>query len=349
MTSEAIMRAFILLFVTFYAVLGYAADKNEALLRWQDNLSFTHQKHQVPQATKVWKLCALYPSLKDSYWLSINYGMQKAAQTYGVDLKVLEAGGYNQLATQQKQIAQCQQWGADALLLGSSTTSFPNLSQQVGDLPVIEVVNATHDNIIKTRVGVPWFQMGYQPGRYLVQWSKGNPLKVLLMPGPRDAGGSQEMEDGFQQAITDSNVTIVDIAHGDNDLEIQRNLLHEMLERHPDTDVVVGTAIAAEAAMGEKRNLAKPLNIVSFYLSHQVYRGLKRGRIIMAASDQMVWQGELVIEQAINVLKGSGVPDNISPPILILTQQNADSEHLRCSLSPGGFRPVYQYTSAAKK
>ena len=101
--------------------------------------------------------------------------------------------------------------------------------------------------------------------------------------------------------------------------------------------------------MGERRNLSTPLTVVSFFLSHQVYRGLKRERIIMTASDQMVWQGELVIQQAIRVLQGQPVPDNISPPILVLTPKNADSQHVRRSLSPVGFRPVYQYTSAAKK
>ncbi|ENR5391494.1 TPA: TMAO reductase system periplasmic protein TorT [Providencia rettgeri] len=343
------MRVLILLLFTFHSLLSLAMAQNSSLIQWRDTLHFTSQPHNPITATKTWKLCALYPSLKDSYWLSINYGMQKAAKRYGVDLNVLEAGGYNQLATQQKQITQCQQWGADAILLGSSTTAFPNLSQLVGNTPIIEVINATHDKTVKTRVGVPWFQMGYQPGRYLVQWSQGKPLKVLLMPGPLNAGGSHEMEQGFREAIAGSHVQIVDVAQGDNDIEVQRNLLHEMLERNPDIDVVVGTAIAAEAAMGEGRNLTKPLNIVSFYLSHQVYRGLKRGRIIMAASDQMVWQGELVIEQAIKVLQKQPVPNNISPPILVLTQQNADSEHLRNSLSPGGFRPVYQYTSAAKK
>ncbi|HGN1706345.1 TPA: TMAO reductase system periplasmic protein TorT [Providencia rettgeri] len=343
------MRALILLLFTFYTLLSHATEQRSTLLHWRDTLTFDSQPHHPSSTTHVWKLCALYPSLKDSYWLSINYGMQKAAHAYGIDLKVLEAGGYNQLVTQQKQITQCKQWGADAILLGSSTTTFPDLAKQVGDIPVIEVINATHDNTVKTRIGVPWFQMGYQPGRYLVKWSKGKPLKVLLMPGPKNAGGSHEMDAGFRKAIAGSNVQIVDMAQGDNDLEVQRNLLHEMLERHPDADVVVGTAIAAEAAMGEGRNLTKPLNIVSFYLSHQVYRGLKRGRIIMAASDQMVWQGELVIEQAINVLQKQPVPDNISPPILVLTPNNADSENLQNSLSPGGFRPVYQYTSAAKK
>ncbi len=242
------MRVLVFLLITLFPGLGHATGS--ALLRWQDTQQAVPEPLTDVTANKVWKLCALYPSLKDSYWLSVNYGMLEAAKKYGVSLKVLEAGGYRQFDTQKSQIAQCQQWGADAILLGSSTTTFPDLQAQVGTLPVIEVVNAIHDATVKARVGVPWFQMGYQPGRYLVKWSAGKPLKVLLLPGPDDAGGSREMVAGFRQAIAGSQVRIVDVALGDNDIEIQRNLLQEMLERHPDADVVAGTAIAAEAAMG---------------------------------------------------------------------------------------------------
>lgn len=342
------MRVLLFLLLSLFMLPAFSADN---LLRWHDAPHFTVQASTPLKAKRAWKLCALYPSLKDSYWLSLNYGMQEAARRYGVDLKVLEAGGYSQLATQQAQIDQCKQWGAEAILLGSSTTSFPDLQKQVASLPVIELVNAIDAPQVKSRVGVPWFQMGYQPGRYLVQWAHGKPLNVLLMPGPDNAGGSKEMVEGFRAAIAGSPVRIVDIALGDNDIEIQRNLLQEMLERHPEIDVVAGTAIAAEAAMGEGRNLKTPLTVVSFYLSHQVYRGLKRGRVIMAVSDQMVWQGELAVEQAIRQLQGQSVSDNVSPPILVLTPKNADREHIRRSLSPGGFRPVYfyQHTSAAKK
>ncbi|HHU2422284.1 TPA: TMAO reductase system periplasmic protein TorT [Escherichia coli] len=342
------MRVLLFLLLSLFMLPAFSADN---LLRWHDAQHFTVQASTPLKAKRAWKLCALYPSLKDSYWLSLNYGMQEVARRYGVDLKVLEAGGYSQLATQQAQIDQCKQWGAEAILLGSSTTSFPDLQKQVASLPVIELVNAIDAPQVKSRVGVPWFQMGYQPGRYLVQWAHGKPLNVLLMPGPDNAGGSKEMVEGFRAAIAGSPVRIVDIALGDNDIEIQRNLLQEMLERHPEIDVVAGTAIAAEAAMGEGRNLKTPLTVVSFYLSHQVYRGLKRGRVIMAVSDQMVWQGELAVEQAIRQLQGQSVSDNVSPPILVLTPKNADREHIRRSLSPGGFRPVYfyQHTSAAKK
>ena len=223
------MRVLLFLLLSLFMLPAFSADN---LLRWHDAQHFTVQASMPLKAKRVWKLCALYPSLKDSYWLSLNYGMQEAARRYGVDLKVLEAGGYSQLTTQQAQIDQCKQWGAEAILLGSSTTSFPDLQNQVASLPVIELVNAIDAPQVKSRVGVPWFQMGYQPGRYLVQWAHGKPLNVLLMPGPDNAGGSKEMVEGFCAAIAGSPVRIVDIALGDNDIEIQRNLLQEMLERH---------------------------------------------------------------------------------------------------------------------
>ena len=243
------MRVLLFLLLSLFMLSAFSADN---LLRWHDAQHYTVQASTPLKAKRAWKLCALYPSLKDSYWLSLNYGMQEAARRYGVDLKVLEAGGYSQLATQQAQIDQCKQWGAEAILLGSSTTSFPDLQKQVANLPVIELVNAIDAPQVKSRVGVPWFQMGYQPGRYLVQWAHGKPLNVLLMPGPDNAGGSKEMVEGFRAAIAGSPVRIVDIALGDNDIEIQRNLLQEMLERHPEIDVVAGTANAAEAAMAEE-------------------------------------------------------------------------------------------------
>lgn len=182
-----------------------------------------------------------------------------------------------------------------------------------------------------------------------MQWSKGKALNVLLFPGPEEAGGSQEMVAGFRQAIKGSAINIVDIARAITTLKCSETY-PEMLERHPDANVVAGSAIAAEAAMGEGRNLTTPLTIVSFYLTHQVYRGLKRGHILMALSDQMARQGELAITQSIKVLQGQPVPENISPPVLILTHNNADSARVRRSLSPPGFRPVYlyQYTSEAK-
>ncbi|MDY0927753.1 TMAO reductase system periplasmic protein TorT [Enterobacter sp. CFBP8995] len=341
------MRIFFLMMMMLTAPLSAA----QTLLHWQDNRSTPAASLPALQASRAWKLCALYPNLKDGYWLSINYGMGKAAERLGVTLNVYEAGGYRQGSVQQNQLQACQRWGADAILLGSSVAQFPDAALFAKHTPLIEVVNAIHDVPVRTRVGVLWFQMGYQTGHYLVTHHHDKAWRILLMPGPIDAGGSQEMSAGFRAALAGSALEIVDVAYGDNDIEVQRNLLQDRLERFPEINLVAGTAIAAEVAMGEGRNRAAPLKVASFYLTHQVYRGLKRDRILMAASDQMVWQGELAVEQAVRVLQGQDVPDNISPPILVLTPENSNSARVALSLSPPGFRPVYFYqrTSAASK
>ncbi|SUH12491.1 Solute binding receptor protein [Salmonella enterica subsp. enterica] len=60
-------------------------------------------------------------------------------------------------------------------------------------VPVIEVANVIRDASVATHVGLPWFQMGYLPGRFLVQWSKGKTLNVY---SSRAGGSWRQSGDG---------------------------------------------------------------------------------------------------------------------------------------------------------
>lgn len=128
----------------------------------------------LPAAEAPLKLCALYPHLKDSYWLSVNYGMVDEAKKLGVDLKVLEAGGYPNQAKQKEQLENCQRWKADAIILGTVAPDLymNNLRQFAGDVPVFASVNelilGSHSRKqLKGEVGVDWYWMGYYTGQYL--------------------------------------------------------------------------------------------------------------------------------------------------------------------------------------
>ncbi|WP_292694936.1 hypothetical protein [Mesorhizobium sp.] len=37
----------------------------------------------LEKAEKPWKLCVLFPHLKDSYWVSVDYGIVKEAKRLG--------------------------------------------------------------------------------------------------------------------------------------------------------------------------------------------------------------------------------------------------------------------------
>ncbi len=72
------MRVLLFLLLSLFMLSAFSADN---LLRWHDAQHYTVQASTPLKAKRAWKLCALYPSLKDSYWLSLNYGMQEAVNS----------------------------------------------------------------------------------------------------------------------------------------------------------------------------------------------------------------------------------------------------------------------------
>ena len=83
---------------------------------WQVPFDYSSRSRPVryeplERATKKWRICTSYPHLKDSYWLSVNYGMVLEAERLGVALQVVEAGGYPNLARQITQVNDCTAGG----------------------------------------------------------------------------------------------------------------------------------------------------------------------------------------------------------------------------------------------
>lgn len=292
-------------------------------------------------------LCALYPHLRDAYWLSVNQGMVEEAKRLGVKLRIHEAGGYGAIAEQRQQLQQCVSEGSDAILLGAVSYDGLNEAITASPLPVFGLVNDLPAGLVRAKVGVSWYQMGWQMGHWLAKRHPAGspPVSVALFPGPQASGGNNFVEPGFADGIKGSAIRLVTTARGDNSREIQRTLVQQTLARHPDLDYLVGGAIAAEVAVNElaQRQLDRP-KVLSTYFSHGVQRGLRRGKILAANSDQMRLQGRLAVAQAVCLLQKPNAgerqcPRVMGPPILTLEAPLADPGN---SLSDGAFRPVYR-------
>lgn len=301
------------------------------------------------------KICAIYPHLKDSYWLSVNYGMVEEARLQGINLKVLESGGYPNTQKQVQQIESCRQWNADAIILGtvSPTLYFNQLSRLTGNIPVFITVNhldvgESDQASVKGIVGVDWHEMGLEVGEYLAKkHPKGSGKKrVLLLPGPQASGGTKPVVEGFLESIIDADIEVVVTLWADNDKEKQRNLFQQVIDDGK-IDYVVGSAVAIEAAISEIRSaqLDGQIGLVSTYLSHGVYRGLLRGRVEFAPTDKMALQGRLSIRQAVNFLNQVPYEYKIEPTIDTLTPNTINEEAVLDSLSPSKYRPTFNVES----
>lgn len=302
----------------------------------------------LPRASQEWEICVSYPHLKDAYWLSVNYGMVEEAQRLGVGFRLVEAGGYPNLERQISQIEECVADGADALIVG--TVSFDGLTQTIENvakrIPVIAAVNDIADSGISAKAGVSWQEMGRVTGQILAdRHPEGSaPVSVAWFPGPEGAGWVNFIEKGFREAIAESSAEIVVTKFGDTGREIQVLLVEEALDERPDVDYIVGSAPTAEAAVSilRSRGLQGQVGIISDYMTHAVYRGIRRGRIIAAPSDLPVLQGRLSLEQAVRVLEGSLEILHAGPEIRVISSETLGGSELKETLAPASFVPVFE-------
>ncbi|HKY94805.1 MAG TPA: TMAO reductase system periplasmic protein TorT [Kiloniellales bacterium] len=301
----------------------------------------------LDKAERPWRLCASYPHLKDSYWLSVNYGMVEQARQLGIRLEVVEAGGYPNLTRQRQQIADCVAAGAEALIVG--TVSFDGLSDLMVELsqsiPIVAAVNDIADDGISAKAGVSWTEMGYAIGRYfaLRHPAGSQPVKLAWFPGPKGAGWVRFVETGFAEGLKGSAAEIVVTKFGDTGTEIQLILIEEALEEHPEIDYIVGSAVTAEAAVSvlRARGLTEEIAVLADYFTHGVFRGIKRGKILAAPTDSPVMQGRIAIDQAVRLLEGKLVVRHAGPRIIVIDAESIDALALEDSLAPAWFNPVF--------
>ncbi len=329
------------------AVFGWSVESRSPAFQFEQVAAT--EISPLSQATQPWRLCALYPHLKDSYWLSVNYGMVKQAEQLGVALRLADAGGYPQLERQWQQLQDCIAWQADAILLG--TVAYAAISNRFhatgSSIPLFGLVNNLPTAGLSGRVGVSWYQMGYRVGAFLAQrHPAGSPaVSIAWFPGPTQRGGTPESEQGLRAALAGSAVILQISAQGENDRNVQRTLLQQVLDQYSDLDYIVGGAVLAEVAVNElrKRNPPRPPQIISHYFSHGVDRGIKRGKILLANSDQMALQGRLAVDQAVRFLEGVDYQQDVGPNIIQLSRDSSAQVRLgHDSLSPAGFTPTYQ-------
>lgn len=343
-------RLCFLLYILALATPGHAAETWK-LDSWGADFGYSAAPEQIfyvplRKASRHWRVCASYPHLKDSYWLSVNYGMVEHARRLGIALEIVEAGGYPNLQKQQAQIEVCSQF-ADALIVG--TVSYdgltPLLVKLSSRMPVIAAVNDIASAGITAKSGVSWIGMGAAIGRHFAAMHpRGSvPVKVAWFPGPRGAGWVKFVEEGFRQALADSSGELVAVKWGDTGFEAQLLLLEEVLEEHPDVDYIIGSAPTADAAVSllRAKNLEGRIGILADYFTHGTFRAIKRGKVLAAPTDSPVLQGRLAVDQAIRALENSLTVSHAGPSIRIIDQDGIPAVNIEDSLAPASFKPVF--------
>ncbi len=303
-------------------------------------------------AEKAWNICVSFPHMKDAYWLGVDYGVVDEAKRLGVNLNLVEAGGYTELAKQISQIEDCVSGGADAVVVGA--ISFDGLNNVIGEvaakgIPVIDVINGVSSEDISAKSLVSFKVMGYETGAYLAAKHPAgtDPVQVGWFPGPAGAGWVEAAHAGFMEAVKGSAVEVLEPRFGDTGKETQLKLVEDVLQANPDVRYLAGTAVTAEAAQGliRERGLQGKVDLLAFYMTPGVYTGIQRGFILAAPADSMVVQGRIAIDQAVRILEGKDYIKHVGPKIFVVDPENIGDVERTNILPPEGFSPVFSVSN----
>ena len=302
----------------------------------------------LSSASKAWDICVSFPHMKDAYWTAVNYGIVEEASRLGVKMQLVEAGGYTNLAKQISQIEDCVVGGADAVIIGAiSFDGLNNLVKEVAakGIPVIDIVNGMSSPDISAKSLVSFGEMGFKAGEYIAKKhpSGSEAVKVAWFPGPPGAGWVEAGNAGFQEAVKNSAIDVVETKYGDTGKETQLKLIEDTLEAHPDIDYIIGTAVTAEAAVGllRSRGLSDQIDVMSYYFTPGVFQGIKRGQILAAPTDSTVIQGRVAIDQAVRLLEKKYVLQHVGPELYVIDGENIDTFDQGSSLAAPGFKPTF--------
>jgi len=302
----------------------------------------------LDKAAGAWRICVSIPHLKDDYWLAVNFGIYDEAKRLGVDVNLYEAGGYDHLETQRRQIVECMERGADGLIVSAiSADGLNDLVARYAEQgrPVIDLINGLSSPRITARVAVDFWDMGNHAARYLRNMlaDSGNPVRVAWFPGPEGAAWVAAGDQGFQEGIEGSAIEIIASANGDTGRATQGRLVGAVLDAHPDLDLILGTAVTAEAAVTQlsRRGLSNRVRLLAYYYSPGVHRGIRRGWIVAAPTDQPAIQARIALNQIVRVLEKRPFLRHVATKVRVVDHANMPDFDSSGTLPPSGFRPIF--------
>ena len=321
---------------------------------WNPPFNDQRQREQklytpLEKAQKKWRIRVFIPHLKDAYWLGVNYGLIDEARRLGISLSIYEAGGYDQLAVQRRQLEETLKEKPDGLIIGAiSLNGLNDLVKKAADqgIPVLDLINGISSPHIMARTAVTYWDNGYQTGQYLLGLQKiaGKPLVIAWFPGPKGPGWVAAGDQGFREAVAGDLIKILHTEYGDTGIAVQGKLIESVLAR--DTaglDFIVGTTVTAEAAVKalRRRDLKDNVKVLSYYYSPGVHRGIRRGDIVAAPTDCQVLQARIAVDVIVRILEKRDYYKHVAPRVQVVDGSNIRTWDSSTTLAPRGFRPIF--------
>ncbi|MEW5721458.1 MAG: TMAO reductase system periplasmic protein TorT [Thermodesulfobacteriota bacterium] len=306
----------------------------------------------LEKASKKWNIVGLFPHLKDTSWMGPHYGMVEEAKRMGVKLTILDAGSYDNLNKQLSQYDDALAMGANAIIAGViSDVGFKEKLQEGKAKGVMNIIfiNPVKDTPSDFSIfnDIPF--MSYAAAETVLDEFKDQAkVKVALLPGPAGANWAEEGAKYFQEKLekdAPGKYEIVDIKWGDPGKSVQLKLVEDILQAHPQVDLLWGCNPAIEAAVNviQEMGLVGKTKLMASYETRDMLPFIESGLVLGMVGERNTAIARISVDQCVRLLenKPTGFSQHLQPVVQGITKKTIPEIQVEWSFAPEDWKPVF--------
>lgn len=305
------------------------------------------------KASKKWNIIALLPHMKDTSWVTADYGLVMEAKRQGVKLTILDAGGYDNLNKQLSQYDDAIQMKADAIIAGVISEGGMSKKFQEGKekgIINIGLINPIYEAPLDAKVynDVKFFGVAAADA-VMEEFKDKDKVRVVIFPGPAGSGWAEDITKAFRDRLEEKakgKFEVLEEKYGDAGKSVQLKLVEDALQAYDKIDLLYGCNPMAEVAINvvKEAGLAGQTKIMASYETPDLLPAIKAGEVIGMISEQNVAIARVCMDLAIRALekKPTGFSDTLQPLAMAITKDNIAKIPIDWCYYPEDFKPVYK-------
>ena len=269
-------------------------------------------------------------TLNNPFFVTLRNGAQDAAEKEGAELVVSDA--QNDAATQQDDVQNFVTQQMDAILVNpvDSESIVPAIeAANQADIPVIALDRGASGGEIATLIASDNVEGGRMAGEELIRLVGSGP--VAQLEGIPGASPTRDRGQGFEEAINaQEGIELVASQTANFDRAEGLNVTENILQSNPGIKGIFAQndemALGAVRALGDQAGTE--VKIVGFDAIEDALNAIQDGKMNATVAQQPDRIGSLGVENAIKVIDGESVPENIPVKVKLVTKENV-SEFLQ--------------------
>jgi ribose transport system substrate-binding protein len=263
-------------------------------------------------------------TLNNPFFVTLRNGAQDAAKKEGAELIVADA--QNDAATQQDDVQNFVTQQVDAILVNpvDSESVVPAVeAANQADIPVIALDRGASGGEIATLIASDNVEGGRIAGRELIRLVGSGP--VAQLEGIPGATPTRDRGQGFEEVINGQDaVELVASQTANFDRAEGLNVTENILQSNPEIKGIFAQndemALGAVRALGNRAGT--DVKIVGFDAIEDALNAIQDGKMNATVAQQPDRIGSLGVENAIKVIDGESVPENIPVEVKLVTKEN---------------------------